>query len=538
MTQQPAYYPAAPDSPEPQHHAADIVVYGGTSGGITAAVAAARQKRKAVLLVFNDKLGGMTAGGLGRTDVGNQAAFGGISREFFHRVGNHYGEEISWVFEPHVAEMTYRQLLSEAGVTVLFFQRLASVEVVENGIRSLTTEAGHTFSAPHFIDASYEGDLMAAAGVSFAIGREPAEQYREIYAGRHFGHPNHNFQTFVDPYRSPGDPASGLLPEIQHAEPGRQGEGDHCIQAYNFRLCLTQQPDRIPFPKPDQYDPRRYELLARYIRSGVYDPLNLSAWMPNHKTDTNNFGAFSTDYIGGNYDWPEGSYSRREEIYQDHVNYMQGLLYFLCHDERVPEDIRAETAQWGLPNDEFTSTGGWPHELYVREARRMVSDYVMTEADCIGQRAAEDPVALAAYQIDSHNCRRLVLFGRAFNEGNVEIKVPKPFPVSYRALVPRKSEIRNLLVPWALSASHTAFGSIRMEPVFMVLGQASAIAAQLAHDLGCAVQDVPYPRLRAALLDQDIRLEWPVPGDTEPNKGVLKQFWTSAIRPALQPPRS
>lgn len=535
MSQQPAYYPAAPDSSEPRHHTADVVVYGGTSGGVTAAVAAARRHRSAILLVFNDKIGGMTAGGLGRTDVGNQAAFGGISREFFRRIGKHYDEEISWVFEPHVAGQTYLRLLKEAGVTVLHFQRLASVEVVDQTIRSLTTEAGHTFSAAHFIDASYEGDLMAAAGVSFAVGREPAEQYREIYAGRHFGHPGHNFQTFVDPYRTPGDPSSGLLPEIQDIPPGRQGEGDHCIQAYNFRLCLTPNPDRIPFPQPDQYDPGRYELLARYIQTGVYDPLNLTAWMPHNKTDTNNHGAFSTDFIGGNYDWPEGSYTRREEIFQEHVRYMQGLLYFLSHDERVPAAIRAETAQWGLPADEFPSSGGWPHELYVREARRMVSDYVMTEADCIGERAADDPVALAAYQIDSHNCRRLVLFDRAFNEGNVEIPVPKPFPISYRALVPRKSEVRNLLVPWALSASHIAFGSIRMEPVFMVLGEASAIAADLAGQLGCAVQDVPYPQLRSALLEEDIRLEWPVPGDTEPNKGVFKEFWRSAVKPALQP---
>ena len=527
----PKYYYPVQKPAQPREENADLVVYGATSGGVAAAVQAARLGRKAVLLVFNRKVGGMTAGGLGRTDVGNQAAFGGISREFFRRVGAHYDEEISWVFEPSVAEKVFEELLAEAGVTVYREQRLSAAQCRGRRIESITMETGEVYRAPFFIDASYEGDLLAAAGVSFHVGREDQEEYREIYAGKHFGHPNHNFQTFVDPYRRRGDPSSGLLPGIQDVEPGRPGSGDECIQAYNFRICLTKAKDRIPFPRPESYDPERYELLARYIATGIHDSLNLTAWMPNGKTDTNNHGAFSTDMIGENWQWPEAGYRRREEIFQAHVRYMQGMLYFLSHDERVPAFIRRETGEFGLPADEFTESGGWPHELYVREARRMISDYVMTEHNCIGGTEPEDPVALAAYTIDSHNCRRLVHFDRAFNEGNVEIRTPKPFPVSYRALVPKRGETENLFVPWALSSSHIAFGSIRMEPVFMVLGQVCATAADLARETGCAAQDVDYGRLRPRLLEGDIRLSWPVEGDTDPHKGVFKEFWHSAYKP-------
>lgn len=516
------YYEPAPKLEAPETVEVDVCVYGGTSGGIATAVQAARLGKTVALVAFGRHLGGMTSGGLGRTDVGNAGAFGGIAREFYRRVGAKYGIDIGWTFEPKVASAVFREMLEEAKVPVYTQHCLESVEMDGARLVALTCENGRTFKAKVFVDAGYDGDLMAAAGVSYTVGREGNEPYGEIYNGRHFGHPNHNFKAFVDPYREPGKPSSGLLPGVMDEEPGAQGEGDDCVQAYNFRLCLTRAEDRLAFPKPEGYEPERYELLARYIAAGVFDPLTLTAWMPNGKTDTNNYGAFSSDNIGRNHDWPEATYAEREKIYQDHVAYNQGLYRFLCHDERVPEKIRAWTARWGLPADEFTETGGWPPELYVREARRMVSDLVVTEHHCIKGVEEEDAVALAAYQIDSHNCRRIVYGGRAFNEGNVEIPVPSPYGLSYRALVPPKKECTNLLVPWCVSATHTAFGSIRMEPVFMAIGHACADAAALAIDGGTAVQDVDYARLRAQLLEEDQRLSWPQPdGEHLENPGRL-----------------
>jgi len=487
----------------------DVCVYGGTSGGVTTAVQATRRGRKAALLVFNRKVGGMTAGGLGATDIGNKAAFGGIAREFYQRVGKVYGKDESWTFEPKVAEAVFEEMLAEAEVPVYRECRLSEVETAEGKIVSVTMENGLRVRAKVFVDASYEGDLMAKAGVSFVVGRESNTVYDEIYNGIHIGNPNHNFRVFVDPYRKEGDPSSGLLPGISDDLPGTQGEGDDCVQAYNFRVCLTQAKNRLPFPKPEGYDPERYTLLARYINNGVWDVLSLTVSMPHGKTDTNNYGAFSSDNIGMNHPWPTADYQTRERIFQDHVTYNQGLYWFLCHDPRVPERIRDEVRTFGLPADEFTDTGGWPHELYIREARRMVSDVVMTEHHCVGAKLPENPIALAAYQIDSHNCRRIVMGGRAFNEGNVEIAVAKPFPIAYESIVPKRTECTNLLVPFCLSASHSAFGSIRMEPVFMALGQVSAHAATLAIDGKCAVQEVDPEELRQTLTQEGHRFEWP-----------------------------
>ncbi len=506
----PRYYYPVEKLKSPLDKEVDICVYGGTSGGVTAAVQASRLGKKVALLVFNTKVGGMTASGLGATDIGNKGAFGGLSHEFYQRIGKIYGVEESWTFEPKVAERVFEEMLAETDVEVHRECRLLTVGRENGRITMIKMENGLRVSAKVFVDASYEGDLMAKAGVSYAIGRESNEAYGEIYNGIHIGHPNHNFRTFVDPYSKEGDPSSGLLPGVSGEAAGVQGQGDKSIQAYNFRVCLTKAEDRLPFPKPENYDPYRFTLFARYLRTGVWDALKLTKWMPNGKTDTNNFGGFSSDNIGRNHKWPEAGYAEREAIYQDHVDYNQGLYWFLCNDPRVPAGVREDVLEFGLPVDEFPETGGWPHELYVREARRMVSAYVMTEHNCIGGRTPDDPIGLAAYQIDSHHCRRIVLGGRAFNEGNVEIAVVKPFPIAYAAIVPKRTECANLIVPFCLSASHSAFGSIRMEPVFMALGQVSAEAATLAIDGNTAVQDVDYTKLRDSLLAAGHRLHWPL----------------------------
>jgi hypothetical protein len=502
------YYPLPADSGGVDVEA-DLVVYAGTPAGIAAAIQASRMGKRVALLVFGRRLGGMTSGGLGATDIGHERAIGGISGEFYRRISKHYGKPRVWRFEAHVAEGIFSQMLEEAGVSIYFEQRLTDITLGNNRITALKTECGNTFKARMFIDASYEGDLMAKAGVSYTVGREANRQYRETLNGVHFGHPGHNFKAWVDPYVIEGDPASGLLPGVQDLPPGHNGEGDKCIQAFNFRVCLTDAPDRLAFPKPAGYDPKRYELLLRYINAGVWDALFLTLPLPNDKTDTNNYGGFSSDHIGANYDWPEADYATRERIFQDHVSYNQGMYYFLAHDPRVPADIRDELAQWGLPADEFAETGGWPHELYVREARRMVSDVVMTEHHCSHRAFVEDPIGLAAYTMDSHNCRRIVMDGRAYNEGNVEVPPSAPYGISYRAIIPAKGECKNLLVPWCLSASHIAFGSIRMEPVGLIMGHSAAAAACLAIDAGSSVQDVDYTALRNRLQHDGQVLHWP-----------------------------
>jgi hypothetical protein len=479
---------------------AEICVYGGTSAGIIAAIAAVRAGRSVILLVNGRHLGGLTTGGLGATDFGAKEAVGGLSREFYRRLGQFYEAEERWYFEPGAASRVFRDWLEEAGIEPVYDAWLERAELRDSRITALRCEGGLTVEADMFIDATYEGDLMAAAQVSYHVGRESSATYGELFNGVFFGHPNHNFHVAVDPYVIPGDPASGLLPEISAEPPGRQGEGDHRIQAYNFRLCLTKRPEiRLPFPKPPGYQPERYELLRRYLHAGVFDALNLSVAMPNGKTDTNNHGGFSTDYIGGNYRWPEAGYAERETIFQDHVNYTAGLLYFLQNEPGLPDNVRETASKLGLAADEFTSTGGFPPQLYIREARRMVSDYVITEQDCLGGRTADDPVALGAYGMDSHNCQRVALHGRALNEGNVEIKGFPPYPISYRAIVPARGECVNLAVPVCASASHIAFGSLRMEPVFMVLAESAVEAAHLALESGRDLQDVDYAELSRRL---------------------------------------
>jgi hypothetical protein len=507
------YYKGPSSNANPAVYRADLCIYGATSAGIAAAVQAVRMGLKVVVAEFGRRVGGLSAGGLGATDIGNKAAIGGISREFYQAVGRHYGKTdgdgTQWTFEPHVAEAVFLNWLEQYGIAIHFEQQLTQVERANGRIRSLVMENGNRYEAGMFIDATYEGDLLAAAGVSYHVGREANSVYRETLNGIQFGSPNHRFNAFIDPYVLPGKPDSGLLYGVSDAAPGVQGEGDRCVQAYNFRICLTNVPDnRIPFPEPPNYDPEKFTLLTRYIQAGIWDAMRLHIPMPNGKTDLNNYGAVSTDHIGMNYDWPDGSYARREEIFQDHLHYNLGMLYFLSNDERVPEAVRKEVSQWGLPSDEYEAFGHWTPQLYIREARRMISDVVMNENHCRGLQTVSDPIGLAAYTMDSHNCRRIVLGGQCVNEGNVEIPPTQPYSISYRAIVPKEEECVNLLVPVCLSSSHIAYGSIRMEPVFMILGQSAATAAALALQADVPVQRVDYGRLRQRLIDDKQILEW------------------------------
>lgn len=515
--------------PFPAQPLYDLVVYGGTSAAITAAIQARKMGKSVIIVSPDTHLGGLTAGGLGWTDSGNKAVIGGLSREFYRRVKRHYDrpeawvhqrpeeyqlyrreEDAIWAFEPHVAEALFEAWIKEAGVPVIrdaWLDRANGVSKKGQRIVSITTLDRRTYAGRMFIDATYEGDLMAAAGVSYTVGREANSQYSETLNGVQTRRAvSHQFTNKVDPYVIPGNPASGLLPRIHDQGPGEEGSADKKIQAYNFRLCMTNIPaNRMPFEKPEGYDPRQYELLLRDLRAGSRHVFGKFDPVPNGKTDTNNHGSFSTDNIGANWDYPEASYERRKAIVREHERYQKGYYYFLITDERVPSDVRGKMSEWGLAKDEFRDNGGWPHQIYVREARRMVSDFIITENHVRRSRATPDSVGMGSYNMDSHNVQRYVArdadgLAHARNEGDIQVSPGGPYPISYRAIVPKAGEVENLFVPMALSASHIAFGSIRMEPVFMILGQSAATASALAIDANVAAQDVPYPKLRERLL--------------------------------------
>lgn len=495
----------------------DICVFGGTAGGVAAAVAAARMGKTVTLTEFGMHLGGMTSGGLGQTDIGNKGAIGGISREFYRRVGKHYGKEESWTFEPHVAEDILWEMLNGSSVPVFLHSRLKDVRKEGARIREIEMENGKVFRAKMFIDASYEGDLMARAGVTYTVGREANAQYNETLNGVRAVTPKHQFLIPVDGYKTAGDPAGGVLALIQSEPTAAAGESDKSVQAYNFRLVLTKIPEnQRGIEPPKNYDPARYELLARYLeawesstnKKPTLGDLMHIQMMPNGKTDINNNGGFSTDYIGFNYEYPEGDYAARARIWKDHEEYTRGFLHFLATDSRVPERIRKDMQSWGLTRDEFLDSHGWPHQLYIREARRMVSDYVMTEHNCRDSIKLDDPIGLAAYTMDSHNCRRIIRNGHVENEGDVQVGGFPPYQIAYRSVTPTESECDNLLVPVCLSATHIAYGSIRMEPVFMVLGHSCAVAASLAIETETAIQKIDRTRLHSLLLEQKQILEW------------------------------
>lgn len=518
----------AADASTVAHAPADIVIYGCTSAGVIAAVEARRLGRSVLLVCRDAYVGGMTTNGLGWSDTGNHRAIGGLSLEFYRRVKRHYDDPAAWTFarrpenaenfvnddamwqfEPKVAEEIYEAWLKEAGVTVVRSQpidrRDGAVEVRAGRVVAFRSGTGRRFAGRVFIDASYEGDLMAGAGVGFAVGREANATYGETLNGVQMANTiNHQFTLDVDPYVVPGKPGSGLLPRVTADPIGPDGTGDHRIQAYTFRMCLTDVPaNRTPFPRPRHYDPRQYALLKRYMDAGYRDFFRKFDRIPNGKTDTNNFGAFSFDDIGMNYRYPEGTDTERAAIIQEHVDYQQGLLWFMANDPGVPTETRTEMARWGLCKDEFTANGNWPREVYVREARRMVSDFVMAEPHLRGTKATPRPVGMGSYNMDSHNVRRIVdARGFARNEGNIEVSPERAYPISYDAIIPKRQEATNLLVPVALSASHIAYGSIRMEPVFMILGQSAAAAASIAIREGRSVQDVDYGMLKQQLLSE------------------------------------
>ena len=525
-------------SAQPKYEA-DVIVYGGTSAAISAAVQVKKMGKSVIIVSPDTHLGGLSSGGLGFTDTGNKEVIGGLSREFYHRLYEHYQQDNSWVwqkkaeygnkgqgtpaidgnnrtmwiFEPHAAEKIFEDFVKEYSLTVHRNEWLdrSTKGVSKKGgkIRSLRTLSGKQYSGKMFIDATYEGDLMAAAGVSYHVGREANSVYNEKWNGVQtevFQH-GHHFKAKISPYKIENDPSSGLLPEVSAEPSGAYGSGDKRIQAYCFRMCLSNHPDnRIPFAKPAGYDPARYELYARVFASGWRETYDKFDPIPNRKTDTNNHGPFSTDYIGKNYDYPEASYERRKAIIKDHELYQKGLMYFLQNDPRVPADVRDKMQQWGLPKDEFTDNGNWPHQLYIREARRMIGEFVMTEADALGKTKAPNPVGMGSYALDSHNTQRYVKAdGYVQNEGDIGVHPDRPYSIAYGSILPKAKECQNLLVPICVSSSHIAYGSIRMEPVFMILGQSAATAAVLSIDNKISPQKLPYEKLKEVLLkDQQV----------------------------------
>lgn len=522
-------------------YSADIIVYGGTSAAITAAVQATRMG-KSVIVVSPDKhLGGLSSSGLGFTDTGNKAVIGGIAREFYHQVYLHYQNDSAWVwqkkgdygnkgqgtpaidgkdrtmwiFEPHVAEGIMEKFVAENKLKVYreeLLLRKGGVIMKNGAILSITTLSGKRFIGKMFIDATYEGDLMASAKISYHVGREANARYGETWNGVQalvFQH-HHHFTTKIDPYHIAGDETSGLLPGVSAARIKENGTGDEKLQAYCYRMCLSNVPEnRVTFPKPDHYNPLNYELLVRVFNSGWKELFNKYDPLPNRKTDTNNHGPFSTDFIGMNYDYPEASYERRRQIIRDHENYQKGLMYFMATDPRIPAAYQQQLNTWGLAKDEFKDNGNWPYQLYIREARRMVGAYVMTEHDVLGKKVVPKPIGMGSYSLDSHHTQRYVTpEGDVQNEGDIGVKAPKPYGISYDAIVPKISECKNLLVPVCISSSHIAYGSVRMEPVFMILSESAATAAALAIDYRVPIQNVPYAQLQSLLISQQQHLQW------------------------------
>jgi hypothetical protein len=490
----------------------DICIYGGTSSGVIAAYTAKMLGKNVVLIEPGGHLGGMTSGGLGYTDIGNKSAITGLARDFYRRIGKHYGKFEQWVFEPHVAEAVFNDFIRRADVEVIYQSR---IEGVNKDILSKITSiaVGQSLDSVHqridihaamFIDCSYEGDLMAMAGVSYKVGRESNHDYNETINGVQLMD-GHQFPDGIDPYKIPGKRRSGLLWGVKADSLKPAGTEDKKIQAYNYRICLTSEPaNQVPITQPDDYDPSRYELLLRLMDASpqkrrLNDYFIISK-MPNSKTDINNKGGFSSDMIGMNHAYPEASYAQRDSIVKLHENYTKGLLYFIGHDERVPKPLRDEMLMWGYPADEYLGNNHWSHQLYIREARRMIGEYVMTQQNCEGKRKVHDGIGMAAYTMDSHNCQRIVVDGQVKNEGNVEVGGFGPYPISYRAIIPKEEHCTNLLVPVCLSATHIAYGSIRMEPVFMVLGQSAATAAVMAIENQVYIQDVNVKELQHTLI--------------------------------------
>jgi hypothetical protein len=534
---------------------ADIVVYGDAAVGVAAAVQGAREGKSVILVSQYGHLGGMTSSGLGWTDIGSPDILGGISREFYHRVYRHYQDDAAWiyqtresfptggqgtatfdsktelgtVFEPKVAEAVFNNMVREAGVRVIQGRLDLDQDAVMDGnrIASISLEDGRTIEGMMFIDASYEGDLLDAAGVSFTVGRESNRKYGEQANGLTGPRDGNQLPDGIDPYVVVGDPSSGLLKGVNPDMGGKVGDGDHRLQAFCYRMVLTSVPaNRVAIRRPANYDEADYEILFRAIEVGQTNRFFKTSPMPNRKTDSNNNSGISCDYIGMNYgpdwDWTTLSHKMREALAARHRDWQLGMMWTLQNHHRVPQSIRDSVAKWGLPKDEFKDNGNWPWNLYVREGRRMVSDVVMTEHHCHGKEAVIDSIGMGAYKMDSHNAQRFVHKEMVKNEGDIQLSPrARIYAISYRAITPRKQECQNLLVPWCLSASHIAFGSIRMEPVGMALGQSAGTAAAIAIDENVAVQDVDYQQLCKRLSADGQALEPPQKRPTPLEKGVI-----------------
>lgn len=520
----------------------DLVVYGGTAGGVMTAVSGARQGLKTVLLEPRRHVGGMATGGLSRTDVGKREVIGGLALEFYFLVGEKYEmrrylNPVAWFYEPKVGEGVMLEMLKARGVTVLFNHRLKeSSGVVKDGARvtEIVMENGARFRGGIFADCTYEGDLMAQAKVSYTFGRESMAQYGESLAGVRDRTPYHQFMVNVPARNEKGE----LLPEISPETRAEPGSADKKIQAYNFRIIATDDPaNRVPWPKPENYSPARYELLARYLairtkeqgRPPVFHQMTLIAPIPNRKADFNNNGPFSTDYIGKNYDYPDGNYQRRAEIWRDHENYVKGYYYFLANDSRVPKSLQEEVRQWGLPKDEYTDTGNWPHQLYVREARRMTGEYVVIQKDLQTDRTKPDVIGMGSYNSDSHNIQRLVnAKGFVENEGDMQVAV-QPYQIPFRVMLPKQAEAENVLVPVCFSASHVAYSSLRMEPQYMIIGHAAGIAAAMALRNKVPVQQVNVGELQAKLKAEGAVFEYQPSGQQPAIQFLLRSYSPKGI---------
>lgn len=488
----------------------DVCIYGGTSAGVIAAYSATEMGKTVLLIEPGKHLGGLSSGGLGYTDIGNKYAITGLARDFYRKIGKQYGKFEQWIFEPHVAEKIFNEYINNSGVKVLYQYRIIKAEAKDGFIKEIVLENSESvelpkknISAKMFIDCSYEGDLMEKADVSYTVGRESNSTYNETYNGVQLMD-KHQFPDGIDPYKIPGNSKSGLLWGISDSQLEPNGTGDKKVQAYNYRICLTNDPgNREAINRPDDYDSSKYELLLRlFALQPTKRTLNdyfIFSKMPNRKTDINNRGGFSTDMIGMNHHYPDATYKERSKIIKDHEAYTKGLFYFYAHDERVPEELRNEMKQWGYPKDEYVDNDHWSPQPYIRECRRMIGSYVMTQSNCQGREIVQDGIAMAAYTMDSHNCQRIVVNGMVKNEGNVEIGGFGPYPISYRSIIPKENQCKNLLVPVCLSASHIAYGSIRMEPVFMALAQSAAVSACIAIDNKQTVQQVDVQKIQGLL---------------------------------------
>lgn len=492
----------------------EVCVYGDSPAAVASAVQVGRMGRNVVLALPGHHAGGILVNGLGSNDLDNHSfknsvAVGGIALEYYKRVAQKYGAGNGYRAEPHVSEAVFEDMLDEAGVRILRGYRLSeksgAVDVTDKRIQSLTFENGDSIEAQIFIDGTVEGDLMAFAGVSYAVGREPNATYNETLNGIVTNTSYRQFSVDIDPYVIPGDPASGLIHGVQGDALGVHGEGDGSIMGFCFRMVLTNDEDnRIDIAKPEDYDESRYEIYLRYFAvsdaRGFFYPRNN---VPGGKSDIGSWHDLSANLYGYNHGWPDGSYSEREKIYRFHQSFTLGLIWFLQNDPRVPGLVRERWEGWGLPKDEFGDNGNWPRMLYIRSGRRMLGRYVITEADLTeGSPEAEDPVGVAFWPPDMHHSRRIVKDGKVWNEGFIFGGGLdwKPFGISYKAMTPKSEECVNLLVPAAISSSYVAYGALRLEWTFMVTGQSAGTAAVLALETESSVQDIDYPQLRSLLL--------------------------------------